>query len=161
MIVSRFGVMFFDDPVLAFANLRRAASKDARLHAIAWRSAAENTFMTTAERAAAPLLTLPPRQPGAPGQFAFADRQRVASILESSGWRGIDIQPIDVTCTLPEEELVGYFSRLGPVGLVLQDADEPTRARVIATVRAAFEPFVQASEVRFSAACWRIKAAAT
>ncbi|WP_409050572.1 class I SAM-dependent methyltransferase [Variovorax guangxiensis] len=160
MIVSRFGVMFFDDPVLAFANLRRAASKDARLHAIVWRGAAENPFMTTAERAAAPLLTLPPRQPGAPGQFAFADRGRVASILESSGWTGIDIQPIDVTCTLPEKELVGYFTRLGPVGSVLQDADERTRARVISTVRAAFDPFVQASEVRFSAACWSVSAAA-
>ncbi|NDZ13560.1 SAM-dependent methyltransferase [Variovorax sp. WS11] len=160
MIVSRFGVMFFDDPVVAFANLRRAASKDARLHAITWRSAADNPFMTTAERAAAPLLTLPPRPPGAPGQFAFADRQRVASILEESGWTGIDIQPIDVACTLPEKELVGYFTRLGPVGLVLQDADERTRARVIATVRAAFDPFVQASEVRFSAACWSVSAAA-
>jgi SAM-dependent methyltransferase len=159
-IVSRFGVMFFDDPVLAFANLRRAAIDDARLHAIVWRSAAENPFMTTAERAAAPLLTLPPRQPGAPGQFAFADRGRVASILESSGWTGVDIQPIDVTCTLPEKELVGYFTRLGPVGLVFQDADERTRARVIATVRAAFDPFVQAGDVRFSAACWSIGAAA-
>ena len=159
-IVSRFGVMFFDDPVLAFANLRRAAIDDARLHAIVWRSAAENPFMTTAERAAAPLLTLPPRQPGAPGQFAFADRGRVASILESSGWTGVDIEPIDVTCTLPEKELVGYFTRLGPVGLVFQDADERTRARVIATVRAAFDPFVQAGEVRFSAACWSIGAAA-
>src|SRR5438270_1708240 len=55
MIVSRFGVMFFDDPVGAFANLRRAARDGAELRCIAWRSAAENPFMTTAERAAAPL----------------------------------------------------------------------------------------------------------
>ncbi len=97
-IVSRFGVMFFDDPVQAFANLRRAASADARLRVIAWRSAAENPFMTTAERAAAPLLAkLPPRRPDAPGQFSFADRDRVASILEQSGWAGVDIQPVDVS----------------------------------------------------------------
>ena len=86
MIISRFGVMFFDDSVRAFANLRRAARDDAELRFIAWRSAAENPFMTTAERAAAPLLpNLPARRPDAPGQFAFADRRRVYSILEESG----------------------------------------------------------------------------
>lgn len=161
LIISRFGVMFFDNPVLAFANLRRAASSDGRLRLIAWRSAAENPFMTTAERAAAPLLpNLPARKPQGPGQFAFGDRQRVASILEESGWGDIDIQPVDVECTLPETELVGYFSQLGPVGLMLQDADERTSTQVIQTVRAAFDPFVRGTEVRFAAACWMIGACA-
>lgn len=50
LIVSRFGVMFFDDPVQAFANLRHAARENARLAFIAWRCAEENPFMTTAER---------------------------------------------------------------------------------------------------------------
>ncbi|MGT2431847.1 class I SAM-dependent methyltransferase [Cupriavidus basilensis] len=161
MIISRLGVMFFDNPVLAFANLRRAASGDAGLRCLAWRSAAENPFMTTAERAAAPLLpNLPARQPGAPGQFAFADRHRVASILEESGWAAIDIQPIDVECTLPENALTGYLTRLGPVGLVLEDADERTRAQVIDTVRAAFDPYVHGEEVRYTAACWMVSARA-
>ena len=52
MIISRFGVMFFDDSVRAFANLRRAATKGAQLQAIVWRSATDNAFMTTTERAA-------------------------------------------------------------------------------------------------------------
>lgn len=161
LIVSRFGVMFFDSPVQAFANLRHAASDGAALRAIAWRSPADNPFMTTAERAAAPLLpNLPVRRPGAPGQFSFADRDRVVSILEESGWAGIDIRPIDVECTLPEKALHGYLTRLGPVGLVLQDADERTRAQVTEAMRAAFEPYVHGSEVRFTAACWMIGARA-
>lgn len=157
-IVSRLGVMFFDDPVRAFANLRHAAKDGAGLSFIAWRSAAENPFMTTAERAASPLLpNLPPRVPGAPGQFAFADRQRVQAVLEESGWSGIDIQPVDLPCTMPEKDLLGYLSRLGPVGIALLQADEETRARVIDTVRAAFEPFVHGDEVRLTAACWLVK----
>ncbi|RKH61736.1 class I SAM-dependent methyltransferase [Corallococcus llansteffanensis] len=161
LIVSRFGVMFFDDPVRAFANLRRAASPDAGLQFIAWRSAAENPFMTTAERAAAPLLpNLPARRPDAPGQFAFADRGRVSSLLEESGWADIELQPIDVVCTLPEKELVRYLTRLGPVGLLLQEADVRTRAQVIETVRAAFEPYVHGAEVRYTAACWKVSARA-
>ena len=161
LIVSRFGVMFFDSPVQAFANLRHAAKDGAALRAIAWRSPADNPFMTTAERAAAPLLpNLPVRRPGTPGQFSFADRDRVVSILEESGWAGIDIRPIDVECTLPEKALHGYLTRLGPVGLVLQDADERTRAQVTEAMRAAFEPYVHGSEVRFTAACWMIGARA-
>ncbi|RYZ36322.1 MAG: class I SAM-dependent methyltransferase [Myxococcaceae bacterium] len=161
LIISRFGVMFFEDPVRAFANLRRAARPDARLQFIAWRSAAENPFMTTAERAAAPLLpNLPVRRPDGPGQFAFADLGRVCSILEDSGWTAGDVRPLDVTCTLPEKELVRYVTRLGPVGLLLQEADERTRAQVLETVRAAFDPYVHGAEVRFAAACWTVSARA-
>jgi ubiquinone/menaquinone biosynthesis C-methylase UbiE len=158
-IISRFGVMFFDDPIRAFANLLRAARADARFRFVAWRSDAENPFMTTAERAAAPLLpNLPARRPDGPGQFAFADQRRVHSILEESGWAEIDIRPVDVACTLPEKELVHYLTRLGPVGLILHDADERIRTQVVETVRGAFDPYVHGAEVRFTAACWAVSA---
>jgi len=161
LIISRFGVMFFDDPVQAFANLRCAASEAAGLQLIVWRSPAENPFMTTAERAAAPLLPqLPARQPDAPGQFGFADPQRVRRILEQGGWAGIDIRPVDVACTLPERDLVTYLTRLGPLARVLPEVDEPTRSRVIDTARAAFDPYVHGDEVRFDAACWIVGARA-
>jgi SAM-dependent methyltransferase len=161
LLVSRFGVMFFDDPVGAFANLHRAAARDASVRFIAWRSAAENPFMTTAEHAAAPLLPkLQSRPAGGPGQFAFADAERVRSILKDSGWHDIAIEPIDVPCAMPEADLTGYLSRLGPVGGALREADAQTRAAVIDVVRAAFEPFVHGDEVRFVAACWSIGARA-
>jgi SAM-dependent methyltransferase len=160
-LISRFGVMFFDAPVQAFVNLRRAAQADAVLQVIAWRSPDDNPFMTTAERAAAPLLpALPARRPDEPGQFAFADRDRVHAILRDSGWAGIDIRPIDVTCTMSEPDLTRYVSRVGPVGRALREADEATRARVVATVRAAFDPYVRNADVRFTAACWMIVARA-
>lgn len=159
MIISRFGVMFFDDPVRAFANLRRATRAAGECCFVAWRSAAENPFMTTAEQVAAPLLpNLPVRRPDGPGQFAFANRDRVHTILQESGWTAIDIRPIDVDCTLPEKALVGYLTRLGPVGLALQEADDETRARVVETVRAAFDRYVHGSDVRFTAACWKCRA---
>lgn len=161
MMISRFGVMFFADPIAAFANLRRAATKGARLCFIAWRDAADNPFMTTAERAAAPLLpNIPPRNPDGPGQFAFADPQRVGRILEQSGWTQIDPQPRSVSCSFPEAELIGYFTRFGPLGQIVQQADAPTRNRVITTVRAAFDPYVHGAEVRFNAAVWVVNARA-
>jgi SAM-dependent methyltransferase len=160
-IISRFGLMFFDDPLAAFVNLRSALKPGGTLHAVVWRGADENPFMTTAERAAAPLLpNLPPRKQGGPGQFAFADATLVREILERSGWTGIHVEPIDVVCAFSAHELDRYVIRLGPVGIALQDADDETRTRVAKVVRAAFDPYVQDGNVRFTGACWHITAIA-
>jgi SAM-dependent methyltransferase len=160
-VVSRFGVMFFSDPVRAFGNLRSTVRDGAGLRCVVWRGPEENPFMTTAERAAAPFLPdLPARRPDQPGQFAFADPERVRRILAESGWAGIDIQPVDVVCALPEKDLVTYFTRLGPLGMVLPGADERTRAEIVEAVRPAFDPFVRGTEVRYTAACWMVSARA-
>ena len=160
-VMSRFGVMFFGDSVRAFANLRRGVRSGAALRFVAWRSAEENPFMTTAERAAAPLVpNLPPRVPDAPGQFAFANDRRVHDILAKSGWMEIDIQAADFECTMPEAELAMHATRFGPLGRALHEADDRTRARVADAIRAAFEPYVHGAEVRYVAACWMVAARA-
>jgi hypothetical protein len=70
----------------------------------------------------------------------------------------IDIRPLDVVCAFPEKWLVPYFTRFGPLGRLLDDADEQTRDCVVAAVRPAFAPYVHGEEVRFNAACWMIGA---
>ena len=103
-IISRFGVMFFENSVSAFANLRRAATVGAEMCLFAWRSPAENPFMTTAERAAAPLLpNISAREPDAPGQFAFADAGRVVRILKDAGWADIATLPVGRSVHDPRE----------------------------------------------------------
>ena len=157
--ISRFGVMFFDDPVAAFRNLRLAARGHATLHLVAWRSPEDNPFMTTAERSAAALLPqLPARVPDEPGQFGFADRDRVNTILAHSGWHRIHIEAVDVACSFPEQQLLRYITQMGPVGRLLQTADDSTRRQVAATARDAFEPYVDGDQVRYTAACWDIRA---
>ncbi|MDQ0304936.1 class I SAM-dependent methyltransferase [Ancylobacter polymorphus] len=160
-IVSRFGVMFFADPVAAFSNLRRAARTGAALRIVAWRGADENPFMTAAERAAAGLLPeMPMRSAGGPGQFAFGDRERVQHILRESDWVDIDLSPLDLVCTFPEVDLIRYFTTLGPLPRLIGDLDQASRARVMEAVRPAFDPYVLGSEVQFTAACWLVTARA-
>jgi SAM-dependent methyltransferase len=160
-IISRFGVMFFEDPVAAFANLRGAAQRGAGLACVVWRGPEENPFMTAAERAAAPLLNLPERKAGEPGQFGLADATFTRAVLERSRWGEIDIAPLDVSCSFPETALVDYFTSLGPVGRALAGADANTIAMVAAAVRPAFDPYVRGGAVRFDAACWIITARAS
>lgn len=159
MIVSRFGIMFFADPVRAFANLAHASAPGAALHLIAWRSPQENPFMTLAERTAADLLPdLERRPPTGPGQFAFADDVEVRRILEQAGWTAIDIVPADFACAVPDAEFDFYITRLGPVGRALETADEPVRRQVARAVRPAFAPYLDGDAMRFTAACWTITA---
>ncbi|HEY0624727.1 class I SAM-dependent methyltransferase [Sphingomonas sp.] len=161
MAVSRFGVMFFEDPGAAFARIRAAMTPGAPLAALAWRSPEDNPFMTCAERAAAPLLPpIPPAAPGAPGQFGFADPEHVRRILAGSGWRDVAITPINTECAMPHAALEPYVSSLGRVGAVLREVDDATRARIVAAVLPAFAPFVDGDTVRFTAACWMIEAKA-
>jgi len=162
-IVSRFGVMFFDNPVQAFTRLRVATRQGGTLHAVVWRSASDNPFMTTAERTAArlpPLPPLPPRVPEGPGQFAFADPDRVRGILASAGWGKVTITPLDMPCEIARHDLRTYLSLLGPVGTALRSEtlDEAERERILDVIETAFFPFVARDRVRYTAACWVMQA---
>jgi SAM-dependent methyltransferase len=159
-VISRFGVMFFDDPVAAFANLRAATKRGGTLHAIVWRTLEENPFHTVAEEAARPLLPdLPRRDNRQPGQFALGDERRVREILDAAGWSDVALAPTDVPLTLPTSRLESYFTLFGPVAIALKEVDETTRAKVVEAVRPAFAPYVDGPAVRFDAACWTVSAA--
>lgn len=159
LVVSRFGVMFFSDPVAAFTNLRRASAPHGTLRFAAWRAPEENPFMIAAEHAAAPLLPdLARRDNTAPGQFAFADRNQITRILRDSGWNSVGITPIDVPCAFPASALDYYLTRMGPVGRALAAANADVRARVVEQIRPAFDVFISGDEVRFTSACWLVVA---
>lgn len=161
LTVSRFGVMFFNNVVAAFANIRAALRSGGALCWIAWRGPEENPFMTAAGRAAASVLPdLAPYQPNAPGPFGLADSTRTRALLGEAGWRDIRIDPIDADCTLPASALEFYFTRLGPLGRVFAELDPDTQRRAIDAVRPAFDPFVQGDDARYTAKCWRIAARA-
>src|SRR5581483_1590659 len=82
VIVSRFGVMFFDDPTTAFANMHESAEPGGRLSFVCWRPALENEWVATPMAAAIEVLGIPQLpEPGAPGPFAFGDRNHLAIVL--------------------------------------------------------------------------------
>jgi SAM-dependent methyltransferase len=160
-VVSRLGVMFFDGPEAAFANLRRAAQRGAQLAFLAWRSRDENPFMTAAERAAAVVVKgLAIGSDDSPGQFGFASGPRLRSVLEASGWTSIEIRPVDIACCLPVERLPIYVTRMGQYGRVRHALDATARARADSAVLAAFDSYVAGDQVRFTSACWLVTAVA-
>jgi SAM-dependent methyltransferase len=95
-LVSRFGVMFYDDPAAAFANLSRWLVPAGRFAFAVWGPPADNPWHTTVREAAAELVDVPPPDPEAPGPFRYADADRLLALLEPEGlgelavndWRG-------------------------------------------------------------------------
>jgi SAM-dependent methyltransferase len=160
LIVSRLGVMFFADPVAAFANLRVAATDSARLRFVCWQDPAENPFMTLTARATKGLLDLPARIPNTPGPYGLADAERTRGILTDAGWSGVEARPFDATCAMPAGELMTFLTRIGPLREALAEADAELREKVLEAVRAAAEPYVEGDRASFVAALWIVDAAA-
>ena len=97
LLMSAFGVMFFGDPVGAFANMRGAATPGARMAFVCWRALAENPWMEVPMDAVS--RHLPPRPkpvPNAPGMFAFADPERVFEVLTAAGWASPRLENLDL-----------------------------------------------------------------
>lgn len=160
-LVSRFGVMFFADPSAAFVNLRSAVRPSGKLACLAWRGGAENDFMTAAERAVEDILPqLPKRIENGPGQFGFADPDRVRALLTEGGWRDAAVRPVDVECSMPQQDLALYAKRMGPVGELLPTLEGDVKAEVERRIEAAFRSWVEGGTARFTAACWMVTATA-
>lgn len=160
VVTSRFGVMFFADPDVAFANLWRAIRPGGALAFACWRSAADNPLAQVALDAAAAILPdLPPPPPeDAPGRFAFADPERVRGILQRSGWRDIEITPLDTPTPLSLDEMLDLSLKFGVLATALPRQDEAVRERVLQVVTSQLELQVRDGIIPMGAACWLVAA---
>jgi len=142
-ILSRFGVMFFDDPAGAFANIRAAIKPGGRLTFVCWQSLAANPWAAVPLSAVVGVLPAPPSAaPNAPGPFAFADPVRVRELLSGAGWSDVVLTPFTNAMTLGStlEEALEYSGRMGPAARLLRDADDATRARALDALRDTLSP---------------------
>ena len=161
LIFSRFGVMFFADPVAAFANLRRALKPSGRLAFVCWRSAQDNPWSRAPVQAAAPFLPPMPRPgPEEPGQFAFGDRARVERILTGAGFAGLAIEPLDVEIWMGRDpaDVVANAGRFGPLARPLAEADPAAAVQAKAAIIEAMAPHATNEGVSLPGACWLVSA---
>jgi SAM-dependent methyltransferase len=164
LVFSRFGVMFFADPVAAFANLRGALRATGRLAFVCWRALAENPWVRLPMAALAPLLPMPaPADPDAPGPFAFADAKRVRGILERAGWAAIRIDPVDLDLSIPgasAREAADFLLQLGPTGRAVREAGIRDLEPLARELLAVLAPHSTPAGVRMRGAVWVVSAVA-
>ena len=165
LLFSRFGVMFFADPVAAFANLRKAMRPGGRLLFAAWRPLADNPWFAVPLQAGGPLLPpQPPTSPDAPGPFAFADAGRVRRILGEAGWHGVGAVRQDAPMRFAGpgqiEEATEFATRVGPLARALAEAGDDVRARVREAVSQALHPYDGPDGIALPGSVWLVSAQA-
>ena len=158
---SRFGVMFFSDPVAAFANVRGALKPGGRVGFVCWRPLQENPWVLEPLEAARPFLPpLRPSDPAAPGPFAFADGGRVRAILSDAGFAEIDILPFDTQIGGGDlNDALQLALRVGPLGTAIRE-NPSCEAHLSGSVKAVLANYVTPIGVLMPAAVWIVHASA-
>ena len=156
---SRFGVMFFDDPVAAFTNIRGNIADDGRLCFICWRTPQDNAWLSLAGAAAAPYLPEAPAAEG-PNPFAFADTEFVGGMLTAAGFRDPQFALCEATLNLGAgvEDAIGFLTRIGPLSRLIAETDGETREQALEAVRQALAPAVTSAGVQLGASTWIVTA---
>ena len=164
LLISSFGLMFFGDPVAAFAHLRRAARPNARAAFVCWRPLPENPWLAVPMRAIGPHLSeQPPEDPQGPGMFALADPARIARILGEAGWARPTVEPLqlelDIAAGRGLDQAVVQTTKIGLVSAWLQGEPAETVAAATASIREALTSHVEGASVRLPAAMWLVTSA--
>lgn len=166
LLFSRFGVMFFADPVAAFRNLHAACAPGARLVFCCWQAPALNDWLRLPLQAALRHVPAPTAtDPHAPGPFAFADRERVSGILEAAGFGAVQFEGLETElCFAEGDDLAAATEAMvqaGPVSALVSPLDEAQRARALADIRAALAPHYRDRRMMMRSAAWLVSAQRT
>lgn len=161
VVLSRFGVMFFDDSVAAFTNLRRATRSGGRLAFVAWQAAPLNAWVMTALAALVPHVgfpQLPP--PGAPSPFAFAEADHVRSVLGDAAWQDVHLEPVETSVLIGTDvgTAVTFYTEDAFGKLVLAGGDDQQREAALKALRDAVAERIGPDGLRLGAAAWLVTA---
>jgi SAM-dependent methyltransferase len=163
LLVSRFGVMFFAEPVLSFANMRRALRPSGRMAFACWREPRDNPWLMAPLQAAyqhAPRLPQP--GPDDPGPFSFASEQRVAGILGEAGFTAIEMERCDLSLDIATgrglEAAVETAVEIGPAARALEGQAPDVIAAATHSIREVLSPFASGQHVPLAASFWMVTA---
>jgi ubiquinone/menaquinone biosynthesis C-methylase UbiE len=165
LLASRFGVMFFADPVLSFANMRKALRPSGRVAFACWREPRENPFfMAPLQAVYKHVPKLPQLGPEDPGPFAFADEARVKRILGEAGFVDIVMEACPLTFDIAAgkglEAAVQGALEIGPASRALEDQPPDVVSVAIGSIREALTPFAKGQSVLLPGAIWLVTAIA-
>ena len=165
LLVSRFGVMFFADPVTSFANLRTALKPGGRVVFACWREPKANPWMMAPLQAVyRHVPKLPEMAPEDPGPFAFASEARVRRILSDAGFSDIALEAhglsFDVALGKGLDAAVQSAFEIGPASRALEGHPAEVREAARLSVREMLAQHLQGDSVILPGTIWLVTARA-
>ncbi|MEM7137931.1 MAG: class I SAM-dependent methyltransferase [Myxococcota bacterium] len=155
-LCSRFGIMFFDDPGMAFGNLCRWLAPGARVAFAVWARPDANPWMTAVRDAVDAVAPVPKPVPGQPGPFRYADESELLSLLESSGFRDVRAESwrglLPIGGGLDADKAAGFaLTAFATFAEVLREAGPEASERAHQDLRERFEPHQRKGAVEMDA----------
>lgn len=159
-MVSRFGVMFFADPPVAFAHLRSALRPAGRLTFVCWQSPLANEWITVPGSAIVTHVELPPTDPSGPGMFSMSDPDEIMSTLEGAGFDRIQIESLVVPQRFGDslDEAVAFMTETQVAARLLSGLDPARRGRVLEALHVGLAPHATPDGVFLDGAAWLVHA---
>lgn len=161
LAMSRSGVMFFEDPVAAFANVASAIRPGGRLVFVCWQDLARNDWVMVPAGGALSYVPFPELGPeGAPGPFSLADPDRIRRLLADAGFEGIEISEIAEQLFLGDDaaDATEFLQGTGMARLLFEGVDADTKRKAIDAVRNALEPHEHPEGIWLGSAAWLVAA---
>jgi SAM-dependent methyltransferase len=158
-VVSRFGVMFFDDPVVAFANLARTLRPGGRLVFTCWQELVRNEWLMVPAGAALAFVPMPELgAPDQPGPFSLADPDHIRGVLGEFTNITIDdvIAPMHLGDSI--DDVVAFMRRTDLAQTLMKDVDDATAGAAWTAVGRALEPYASPDGVILHGAAWLVQA---
>ena len=158
---TRFGVMFFAEPVAAFRNIKRAMKRNGRLLLAVFRTGPENPWATASVAAIRHLVPPPaPLGPEEPGQFSWSDPARVRRILDGAGFSDVVLTPLDLSFNLGADaaEAAEFATFIGQGARLLHGVPDETRQAAILAFRDFFKRHEGPNGVSLPGALWLVSA---
>jgi ubiquinone/menaquinone biosynthesis C-methylase UbiE len=162
LVYSRFGVMFFDDPIRAFTNIRSGMKVGGRLAFVCFRTMPESSWFRVPIEAARPHVPPQPTvDPLAPGMFSFAREERLCVILSEAGFREVTLKTIDVPIHGKDvTQSMAFITQAGPLPALLESASAEQRMRATEAVRNALAANIGADGRGLQVGLWLVSASA-
>ena len=163
-IYSRFGVMFFEEPVAAFSALRNSLKSGGRLGFVCWREPKLNPFFNAPMEAALTVLPAPaPSAPGAPGPFGLADDNMIQTTLRLAGFKDVSVAPLNLTLSVgaetPFDALFEELIQIGPAAALIAQSDPSLKEKAREAVYNRLTDFYASGQgVSFDANFWLVTA---
>jgi ubiquinone/menaquinone biosynthesis C-methylase UbiE len=163
---SRFGIMFFNDPVAALRNVHRVLHDEGRLAFACWQTLDKSPWIALQMQAVIPLLAEenrpPPADPDAPGPFSFGDPDRLRGVLAEAGFHNVQMDAYAPAVALfglkDMEEVLDFALEVGPAKGLFAEMDPDTMAMARNAVRDAYAPYLTPDGVIMEAAAWIVTA---